>query len=250
MQSAGSVLCLVAVACACLLSLASSSAQSGAAQPPRPRHTLFDLFRRRISNVNFPPPPLYSQIQQSQQQYNHQEGRPYLPSSPEQQQEQEQPIPFHHHNPFSLTQRQSQQPSFDLTPIRPRHALPEFAVPRESNQVLNGDDRATWNKRSSGNSSLVEPEEIKGEELLNSLTPVGASLATNFLRHARSSARPYDVPQIGKKKRPFQIFINKINYLELPLKRNKMHTTFLIHYHFFLLKKYSYRQEGRLNMYK
>ncbi|CAL4104757.1 unnamed protein product, partial [Meganyctiphanes norvegica] len=37
---------------------------------------------------------------------------------------------------------------------------------------------------------------LPGEEVANSVQQVEASLATNFLRHARSGGRPYDVPQI------------------------------------------------------
>lgn len=164
MQSAGVVVLLVVVACACVISLASSSAQSGAAQPNHPRHTLLSLVRAASAFS-----PTYSHPHRVNQ------GRKK--------------------HPFSVAHR----PIFNFTPIRPGNVFSEYppSRPKEEIKLRTGDERSTWSKRASINDSLVS-EEINGEELLDSIPQVGASLATNFLRHSRSSARPYDVPQIGK----------------------------------------------------
>ena len=92
--------------------------------------------------------------------------------------------------------------------IQHQKSNPRHNVLLQEQSSHNLPDRVNWIKRAGGDPDVAgvkghpaSPEEAgQQEELSTGLQQVGASLATNFLRHARSGTRPYDVPKIGKYK--------------------------------------------------
>ncbi|XP_045124380.1 uncharacterized protein LOC123512198 [Portunus trituberculatus] len=178
MQSSGLVLWLLALACACDPCLASSTGL----QPSR--QTLLTLVRRARALNSHPPAPHPPQIPSLPSEalleftrpYRHQHVAPDLPPGP----------------PFRRRLEQASQQGPQPADPQDQRQLPEDAV----DDVEEG--RRAWSKRGLPSDAPVSGGASEGQEeaVANGLQQVGASIASSYLRHARSSPRPYDVPRI------------------------------------------------------
>lgn len=174
MQSSGLVLWLLAVACACDPCLASPSGHQ------RSRQTLLTLVRRARALTSHPPAPHSPQI-------------PALPA--EALLEFSRPFRLQHVAPdvqggSPFRGQPGQQPAEQ----QQQPALPEDAVEEME------EGRRAWAKRGPPSDAPVSGGAGEGQEeaVAAGLQQVGASIASSYLRHARSGPRPYDVPRIGE----------------------------------------------------
>lgn len=169
------VLWLVAVACACEPCLASTSGSGH----QRPRNTLLALVRAALHNH---PPAAHP---------------PNLP-----------PLPENAFGEYSrLYRRHHVAPDVAPGPLItvPQHQAEQQEDPLQEHQPEEDEReveerRRAWSKRGQASDAPVSGGAADGQEeaMAAGLQKVGASMATNFLRHARSGPRPYDVPRIGK----------------------------------------------------
>nr|XP_045586466.1 putative uncharacterized protein DDB_G0291608 [Procambarus clarkii] len=192
MQSSGLVLWLVALACACDPCLASSSGTGH----QRPRNTLLALVRAATALHHHPPaahpPQIPALPANALLEYPHLYRRhhvaPNVPPGPI--------LPAGHRH----YEQAEQQPPADAD---------EELLQEEQQQEEQQERRRAWGKRGgqqqqesdapvSGGAGEGQQEQEEEAAVAAGLQQVGASIATNFLRHARSGPRPYDVPRIGE----------------------------------------------------
>ncbi|ROT74597.1 hypothetical protein C7M84_006932 [Penaeus vannamei] len=196
MQSSGLVLWLVAVACACEPCQASSSGSSH----QRPRNPLLAVVRAAKALHHHPPaaqpPPSLLPLLPSSAllEYPHLSRRHH--AGPDLPQGALFPAQHRRRSPAGLQHLQRQQSAGgdDLQPPLEVQDLPDDERGEAEER------RRTWSKRGQLSDAPVSGGAGDGQEeaVAAGLQQVGASIATNFLRHARSGPRPYDVPRIGE----------------------------------------------------
>ncbi|XP_071531804.1 uncharacterized protein [Panulirus ornatus] len=179
MQSSGLVLWLVAVACACEPCLASTSGSGH----QRPRNTLLSLVQ--AAQHHHPPaahPPQLSPLPENafleySRLYRRHHVAPDVAPGPL--------ITVSQHQ----AEQQQQQEEEEEDQLQQHQPDDEREVEER---------RRAWSKRGQASDAPVSGGAADGQEeaMAAGLQKVGASMATNFLRHARSGPRPYDVPRI------------------------------------------------------
>ncbi|XP_047477752.1 uncharacterized protein LOC125031192 [Penaeus chinensis] len=194
MQSSGLVLWLVAVACACEPCQASSSGSSH----QRPRNPLLAVVRAAKALHHHPPaaqpPPSLLPLLPSSAllEYPHLSRRHH--AGPDLPQGALFPAQHRRRSPAGLQHLQRQQSAGgdDLQPPLEVQDLPDDERGEAEER------RRTWSKRGQLSDAPVSGGAGDGQDeaVAAGLQQVGASIATNFLRHARSGPRPYDVPRI------------------------------------------------------